>query len=177
MQVRMVALAIGVTVVLARTAAHISPALSDKDTHAHSVERGIDRREILQSYSSARAAHFRHDATAFLADHDANWYLVADGTVALRVREVDKATTQQYFDSVKFSEITDLDSPHVEISNDGTMAWLMGHVRVRGVQRGAQGKEAPLAFDAAWIDVWQKKDGRWQIVAHANTQKDNAPPQ
>lgn len=130
MQVRMVALAIGVIVVLARTA-HIYPALSDKDTHAHSVERGIDWREILQSYSSARAAHFRHDATAFLADHDANWYLVADGTVSLRVTEIEKATTQQYFDRVKFSEITDLDSPHVEISNDGTMAWLMGHVRVR----------------------------------------------
>lgn len=175
MQARMVALAIGVIIALTLKA-HISPALSDKHIHARSVERAIDRREILQSYASARAAHFRHDATAFLADHGANWYLVADGTVALRVREIEKARTQQYFDSVKFSEITDLDSPHLEISDDGTMAWLIGHVRVRGVQRGAQGKEAPLAFDAAWIDVWQKKDSRWRIVAHANTQKDDAPP-
>jgi hypothetical protein len=53
--------------------------------------------------------------------------------------------------------VTDLDPPKVEVSLDGTMAWLFGHVRLRGTQRKAKGVEVPLAFDAAWIDVWQKK--------------------
>jgi hypothetical protein len=82
---------------------------------------------------------------------------------------------QEYFDSVKFADITDLDPPHVEVSSDGTMAWLLGHVRVRGTQCEAKGTEVPLAFDAAWIDVWQKQAGGWRIVARATTEKDNAP--
>jgi len=174
MQTRMIGFAIGLVAVLI-LAVRILPAVSDKDVHALSADREADRRYILQAYASAGAAHFHHDAAAFLANNDVRWYLVADGKVALREKETEKPRIQQYFDSVKFSEITELDPPHVEISNDGTMAWVLGHVRVRGTQHQAQGGEAPLAFDAAWIDVWQKKDGQWRIVARANTEKDDTP--
>jgi hypothetical protein len=142
---------------------------------AHSTDREVDRLEIIRAYESARAAHFHHDAAAFLASHDSSWYLVADGTVGLRPTAEEKPRVQDYFDSVTFADIKDLDPPHVEVSSDGTMAWLLGHVQVRGTQRKPKGAEVPLAFDAAWIDVWQKKPGGWRIVARASTQKDDSP--
>ncbi len=148
----------------------------DQATDAQSSTREVDRLEIIRAYKSARAAHFHHDAAAFLASHDNSWYLVADGTVALRTTAEEKPRVQAYFDSVKFADITDLDPPRVEVSLDGTMAWLLGHVRVRGTQRKVRGVEVPLAFDAAWIDVWQKKPGGWRIVARANAEKDDSPP-
>jgi ketosteroid isomerase-like protein len=140
-----------------------------------SASREVDSREILRAYESVRAAHFHHDAAAFLANNESSWYLVADGTVGLRSTAAEKPGVQKYFDSVEFADITDLDLPHVEVSSDGTMAWMLGHVRVRGTQRQAEGAEVPLAFDAAWIDVWQKKAGGWRIVARANTEKKDAP--
>jgi ketosteroid isomerase-like protein len=161
---------------LAGLAVRTLPALSVLGTPTQSADREVDRREILRAYESARAAHFNHDAAAFLASNDANWYVVADGSVGLRATAAEKPGVQKYFDSVKFAEVTDLDPPHVEVSSDGTMAWLLGHVRVRGTQRDAKDAEVPLAFDAAWIDIWQKKGGSWRIVARANTEKDNAPP-
>jgi hypothetical protein len=156
MKKRIIVFAIGLTALLG-LAVRALPALTGLGTPTQSVDREADRRDIIRAYESARAAHFQHNAAAFLANNDATWYLVAEGTVALRRTAAEKQEVQQYFDTVKFADITDLDPPHVEVSSDGTMAWLLGHVRVRGTQREAKGAEVPLSFDASWIDVWQKK--------------------
>jgi hypothetical protein len=174
MKKRIIVFAIGVTALLG-LAVRAFPTLTGSGTPTQSADRETDRRDIIRAYESARAAHFHHDAAAFLANNDATWYFVADGSVALRTTAAEKQGVQQYFDSVKFADITDLDPPHVEVSSDGTMAWLLGHVRVRGTQRQAKGAEVSLSFDASWIDVWQKKADGWRIVARANTEKDNAP--
>src|SRR5579872_2129982 len=137
-------------------------------------DQKTDRRQILENYEAVRAAHFQHDAAAFLAGNDANWLQVSDGTIVVHTIAEEKPRVQKYFDSVKFSEITDLDPPRVEVSSDGTMAWFLGHVRVRGIQHNEKGVNVPLAFDAAWINVLQKKDGVWRVVARANTEKDTA---
>lgn len=170
---RVIFLAIGIA--LTGLVARAFPAMIGFIATEQSAAREADRRHILSAYQSARAAHFQHDAAAFLADNDVTWYLVADGSVALRTTADERLGVQEYFDSVKFADITDLDPPHVEVSSDGTMAWLLGHVRVHGTRRGAKGTEVLLDFDAAWIDVWQKKDGEWRIVARANTEKDDVP--
>jgi len=141
---------------------------------SQSGNRGADVREILRNYEVERNAHFHHDAAALLASHDVTWYRVADGTVAPGTLAGEKARVQQYLDSVNFSEVSDIDPPHVEVSADGMMAWLMGHVRVRGTRAGEKGADAILAFDAAWIDVWEKKADGWRIVARANTEKNVA---
>lgn len=174
MKKRVIVFAIGLTA-LAGLAVRAFPALCGFRAPSQSADREVDRREILRAYESVRAAHFNHDAAAFLANNDTSWYLVTDGTVALTTTAAEKPGVQEYFDSVKFTDISELDPPHVEVSSDGTMAWMLGHVRVRGTQREAKGAEVPLAFDAAWIDVWQRKAGGWRIVARANTEKDNAP--
>lgn len=174
MKKRIITLAIGLTA-LAGLGYGVFPALSGLAAPTQSADREAGRLEIIRAYESARAAHFHRDAAAFLANNESSWYLVADGTVGLRSTAAEKPRVQEYFDSVKFADITDLDPPHVEVSSDGTMAWLLGHVRVRGTQRTAKGAAVPLAFEAAWIDVWQKKPSGWRIVARANTEKDNAP--
>jgi hypothetical protein len=101
-----------------------------------SASREVDSREILRAYESVRAAHFHHDAAAFLANNDTSWYLVADGTVALTTTAAEKPGVQEYFDSVKFVDITDLDPPHVEVSSDGTMAWMSGCAGLNAKRKG-----------------------------------------
>ena len=169
---RIIVLAIGLTAV-AGLAVRALPALGGSGA-PESADREADRRDIIRAYESVRSAHFRHDAAAFLANNDASWYFVADGTVGLRTTAAEKPRVQEYLDSVRFTDITDLDPPHVEVSSDGTTAWMLGHVRVRGIQREAKGVELAVDFDAAWIDVLQKKTDGWRIVARASTEKDHA---
>jgi len=142
--------------------------------HGSASDHGQDRQFILNAYASVRAAHFRHDAARFLANQNDTWIAVADGNVTRKTVAGERSEVQAYFDSVEFGDIVDLDPPHLEFSPDGNMAWFVGHVRVTATQRQADGTKTPLAFDAAWINVWEKKSGQWKIVADANTEKNNA---
>jgi hypothetical protein len=151
------------------------PALGGFRAPALSADRETDRREILRAFAPARAAHFHHDAAAFLASKDTSWYRVADGTVALNTIAAEKPRVQEYFDSVKFTDITDVDPPRFQVSSDGTMAWLLGHVRVRGTQHSAKG-EVPLAFEAAWIDVYEKKAGGGESSPKRTPRRKMLPP-
>jgi hypothetical protein len=141
------------------------------------ADHEADRRELLRHYEETRSAHFRHDAAAFLASNDARWYEVSNGTVQSRTKAEALPELQDYLDSVKFEEIADVNPPHIEIADDGSMAWVLGHVRVRGTERQQNGSERPLAFESAWVDVWQKKAGAWRIVVHANTEHDDTAQQ
>jgi hypothetical protein len=170
---RVIVLAIGLTALTGLVARELPVLIGFVASEPNA--RAADHRHIRSAYESARAAHFQHDATAFLANNDVRWYVVADGSFALRTPADERPAVQEYFDSVKFVDISDLDPPHIEVSSDGRMAWLLGHVRVHGTRREAKGTEVPLDFDAAWIDVWEKKEGVWRIVARANTEKDSTP--
>ena len=166
-----------VFLVVAEFAASSFSARTPHPKEAPTGDRDADRRELLRHYEETRAAHFHHDAAAFLAGNDARWFVVSDGTVRSRTKSEALPGLQNYLDSVKFEEITDLDPPHIEIADDGSMAWLLGHVRVRGTQRQPNGSEKSLAFESAWVDVWEKKAGAWRMIVHANTEHDDAAQQ
>ena len=60
-----------------------------------SADREVDRPETTRAYASVRAAHFHHDAAAFLANNDTSWYVVADSTVALATTTAEKPGVQE----------------------------------------------------------------------------------
>jgi ketosteroid isomerase-like protein len=133
-----------------------------------------DRQEILRDYEAIKAAHFHRDAAAFLAPYDSSWVVVSSGSVNSRTGALAQAPLQAYLDSMTFTDITDVESPRIEVATDGDMAWLLGHVRIRGQRRRADGTTIPIEFESAFVDVWRKHGGRWRIVAHANTERDSA---
>jgi hypothetical protein len=53
------------------------------------------------------------------------------------------------------------------------MAWFVGHVRVKATEKDAKGRIKRLDFDAAWVNVWEKKPEGWRIVVHGDTQKND----
>jgi FtsZ-interacting cell division protein ZipA len=134
-------------------------------------DRERDRQEILKAYESIREAHFKHDAAQFLAPFDEQWYRVSDGDVALRRKEDYRPELQSYLDRMKFNELRELEKPRVEISADGTTAWFIGRVQVRGEQKDEGGYWMPVVFNSAWVDLWKKKPEGWRIVGQANTEK------
>ena len=49
----------------------------------------------------------------------------------------------------------------ITVSKDGTLGWVVVQVQARGVQTGADGKKEPIAFVSAWIELYEKRSGRW----------------
>jgi hypothetical protein len=137
------------------------------------ADRAQDRREILRDYEAIKAAHFHRDAAAFLAPYDSGWMVVSGGSATARTHASAQPALQMYLDSISFTEITDVDPPRIEIATDGSMAWMLGHVRIRGQRRHADGASEPIGFESAFVDVWRKHAGQWRIIAHANTERDS----
>jgi hypothetical protein len=58
--------------------------------------------------------------------------------------------------------------PIVSVSADGTLGWVVVQVRARGVQGDAK---EPLAFVSAWIELYEKRKGRWVRVGNVSNFK------
>jgi len=133
-------------------------------------DEDADRRAILSLYEAQRAAHFQRDAEAFLAAVEGGYWAIGNGTVRFRRKAEALPQVRTYLESTRFEEVRDVAPPRVTLSPDGRSAWLIGQVEVRGARRDSTGAERPMAFRAAWMDVYRKDDGRWRLVARANTE-------
>jgi ketosteroid isomerase-like protein len=136
-----------------------------------------DRAIILNLYADMGRAHFARDPSAFVAAESDSLLNVTDGTVQVRSREAHRIALAGYLASRQFTEIVELEPPRIEVAADGRHAWFIGHVGIRGTDRDPRtNADHPFAFTASWIDLWLKTDGKWRLVAHANTQHDIDPP-
>lgn len=130
-----------------------------------------DRQAILDVYEAQRAAHFRNDAALFLAAVDTGYLAISNGVVQYRRKSDALRSVAGYFQQTRFDEVRDLSPPRVMLARDGRTAWLIGEVEVRGFQRDSNGVERPMAFRAAWLDVYEKTSAGWRLVVRANTQQ------
>ncbi len=137
---------------------------------ADAAEADADRNAILSLYEAQREAHFQRDARMFLSAVDTGYLAIGSGTVRYRAREEAIRQVDGYFQQVEIEELRDVTPPRVTLSPDGRFAWLVGEVEVRGSQHDSVGSRAPIAFRAAWLDVYEKEPSGWRLRARANTQ-------
>jgi hypothetical protein len=138
-------------------------------TTAGSATVEEDRAAIQAIYEQTRAAHFHQDAEAFLAAVDSGYWSVSGGRASFRNKTEARADLQGYLAATTFEAVDDVRPPIITISADGTTAWLVGVVEVRARQRDSAGPHR-LAFQSAWVDIYEKHAGRWRLVVRANTQ-------
>jgi hypothetical protein len=128
------------------------------------VDLERERTALLELHASVRRAHFETDAEAVVA-HDADeWINVRDATITQRHRDEMAAFFRGYFAGATYNEWDDVVPPIVSVSDDGTLAWMIVHVRVR---RTADDVE--LRFTYAGIETYEKRDGRWVKVVEVGT--------
>ncbi|HMS40533.1 MAG TPA: nuclear transport factor 2 family protein, partial [Pyrinomonadaceae bacterium] len=96
---------------------------------------------------------------------------VQRGNVVTRTKAENLARVKNYFSSFKFIEWENLKPPVVKISKDGTMATIIVQKRVRGTYKNDKGEEILDQTDFAWLEVWEKIDGKWKVVTVASTEK------
>jgi hypothetical protein len=93
------------------------------------------------------------------------------GQITLPSLEERRARFQQYLGTTRFTEYIDLVPPVVRVSKDGSLGWVIVQVRAAGVQtiqnRGAQ----PLAFESAWIELYERHEGKWYRVGNVSNLK------
>ncbi len=62
-------------------------------------------------------------------------------------------------------------APQVKVSRDGTLGWVIVQVRAAGVQSTAGGGTQPLAFESAWIELYERRGAQWFRVGNVSNFK------
>ena len=82
-----------------------------------------------------------------------------------------RARFQQYLGATRFTEYIDVVPPVVRVSADGSLGWVIVQVRGAGMQTTQQGSSQPLAFESAWIELYERRGGDWYRVGNVSNFK------
>jgi hypothetical protein len=60
------------------------------------------------------------------------------------------------------------------VSADGSLGWVIAQVEAQGEQTTPKGVVEPIEFVSAWIELYEKRDGRWFQVGNVSNFKPSA---
>lgn len=130
-----------------------------------------DEAQLLKIHKDLLQSHMNADVDSWLAS-EADEYIVANrGQVTRPTKKERAARIGPYLKRTKFREYRDLIPPVVRVSKDGSMAWLIAQVKASGVQVTDNGNEEPIEFVSAWIELFEKKNGRWVRIGNVSNFK------
>ena len=123
--------------------------------------------EILRLYETTREGHLEGDADKLLAQYGQRWHDLRSGTAVPRTIDEEQQRTTGHLASTRYLAWDDVTPPRIEVSADGTMAWLLGEVHARAIQSQPDGSNREIAYRCAWLQVYVRHDGRWAAIINA----------
>src|SRR5689334_3523978 len=133
-----------------------------------------DRAELLRLHEQARTAHLDKRPDLMVASFADTLLDISGGLVSPRTRAQNRARFQRYFERVSFQQWDDIAPPRIRISPDGQMAYVVVQKSVRlTTQAGAGAPEAEHTV-FAWVEIYEKRAGRWTLMAVASTDRPGA---
>ena len=134
-------------------------------------DHGADRAELLRLHAVAQTAHLDKRPDLLVASFADSLLNISRGAVTVRTPAESRARFQAYFDRSTFLEWADLAPPVIRISPDGEMAYVIVQKRVRLTARDSAGGPRPVHTIFAWVELYEKRAGRWTLMAVASTDR------
>jgi ketosteroid isomerase-like protein len=128
----------------------------------------VDAEAILKIHQDLLAAHLSNDASGVLAAESEDPVVVTRGEVLFPTRDDRKQMFEGYLASTEFEQYRDLIDPIVRVSEDGTLGWLICQVEIVGRHKGISGDAAKLNSVWAWVELYEKRDGRWLRIGEVS---------
>ncbi len=136
-----------------------------------STSRPADRSELLRLHQKVLDAHMKSDVEMLFADSGAVGVIANRGVVSNPTPEQSRARLGPYLKSTRFSSYRDMIPPIVEVSDDGTLGWVIVQIEAKGDQTTSGGKVEQVEFQSAWIELYKKEKGRWLRVGNVSNFK------
>lgn len=126
---------------------------------------------LLRMHEAVIQAHLNKDAAAWTA-------LEADTTISANNGEVTRldranrlSSRQRYLERTTFEGYRDVKPPIVEISDDGTLGWVIVEVEIIGWTARMDGTIEDVSNTWAWIELYKKEGSTWKMVGNVSNQK------
>jgi hypothetical protein len=130
-----------------------------------------DSHQLRALHEKVMEAHRQSKVDLLLEDEAADYVVAGRGEVTRPTLDARRDRLGSYLQSTTFQEYRDLAEPVVRVSRDGTMGWVVVQVQARGVQTTQEGETEPLEFVSAWIELYEKREGRWLRVGNVSNFK------
>ena len=127
--------------------------------------------ELIKMHQELLQFHLKADVESWLATESDQYVVANRGEVTHPLKKEREAQITPYLKRTKFKEYRDLIAPEVRISKDGSLAWLIAQVTASGIQTTDGGKQEPIEFTCAWIELFERKDGKWIRVGNVSNFK------
>ena len=132
--------------------------------------------ELRRLHAREREAHLNRDAALMASLFADDFVSVQDGEVTRPSREASRQRFERYFARVTFLAWDDEDEPAIELSEDGTLATIVVRKRVHVTYRDDDGQPAEDLTHFAWVEVWRRREERWELALVASTRRPRAEP-
>jgi len=149
----------------------VAPAASSRpDLAALQAREDVEARHALE-----REAHMERNVDLLMSLMSEDFVLVDGGEVQRPSRAQNEERFRTYFKAVRFRKWDDLAPPSIRVSKDGSLATVLVRKEVVLVSAdvpAAEAKEERAVF--AWMETWEKRSGRWLLVALCSTRAPQA---
>jgi hypothetical protein len=128
-------------------------------------------RELLRLHEDVLRAH-RESNVELLLEAEGDEYVIANrGEVTTPPEKARKDVLGPYLQRTRFSTYKDRVPPIVKVSADGSLGWVIAQVEARGEQTAENGTVERVEFVSAWIELYEKRKGRWFRVGNVSNFK------
>jgi len=144
------------------------PLMAAMATLTVAVPAHPDSQALLRLHQAAIQAHLDQDVEALLEDESDDYVVASRGQVTHPTKQERRDRLGPYLAATEFSVYRDEIEPVVTVSQDGTLGWVIVRIYARGTQSSPDGKAQPVEFRSAWVELYEKRNGRWLRVGNVS---------
>ncbi len=130
-----------------------------------------DTEQLLALHEEVLRAHRASNVDLLLAAEEDDYVVANRGEITRPDRKARREGLGPYLRQTRFSRYVDQVPPIVKVSADGSLGWVIVQVEARGEQTTSTGTVKPLEFVSAWIELYEKRNGRWVRVGNVSNFK------
>ncbi|MHA1967576.1 MAG: hypothetical protein ACW964_07225 [Candidatus Hodarchaeales archaeon] len=119
------------------------------------------RSEIIALHEKEIEAHMNKNVEFFVKDIADEYVTVSFGEIRKPTLEEIRSQFTSYLTNTVFTKYEDLQEPIIRFSKDGSLAWAIFQVAVKGKRKRDDGSEKNLDFTCAWITLYERQDDKW----------------
>ena len=125
--------------------------------------------EILRIHQEFIRAHLEKDVDFMVHDLPEDFIFVTHGEILHQKKEEIRTNFDDYLNNTVFSEYRDLEDPIIGFSRDGSLAWSITKIKVKGIRTISDGTEREFDSIYAWITLYERRDDKWIRLTEVST--------
>ena len=129
-----------------------------------------DEQRLIRQHRIIMDGHFFGQTEEMKSQQSDSMTMLNDGEIFQVQGNLSEGMIDRIMASRDYTVYDDLEKPQVQVSDDGTLGWLIAKIYAKGIRYDDQ--RAPtgsLEFTCAWVELYEKKGQKWKLKGIVST--------